>query len=251
MLRDGLGSVDQLGAQNCFALGSLLFAHASRLAVAPTRKVTTQMMHRLCNAGVIATPWPDAQWKGQQQANTTPIERLEWAYTWRASTLSELPEHLFKFLSKLRRTTQGRENCVAIWKEIAVAEAQSFFKEQLVKHHFDGEWADDIEYAFHSAPDSLSIAQWRYCGWAAVRHGASFSQQHGSQLSREALREAIYKELLKRARYVRSPGYSKCKLAPFDPLPRNAAGQLVQAMSGLGAAFWSERPSQSAVRYKA
>lgn len=248
MLSDVPGSLDEFGAQNCFALASLLLAQQERLLVAPTREATIRLMRRLCETGVIVTPWPEAQWPAEPRAETTPLERLHWRYVWQPYLLAELPELLQAQLAKLPTTPHGRELCVLIWRELALAEAQDFFAGQLIKNGFDGEWAADLEFAFREVAGELPIAKWRYCGWAAVRHGASLSQQRCGQISPQSLRESIYAELLKRSRYVTGPTSRGCELPPFWPVPRSAAGQLLaQRMTSLGAAYWSSAPSVAAI----
>lgn len=248
MLTDVPASLDDLGALNVFGLASLLLVREQRLPVAPTRRLTTQLMRRLCDAGVIVTPWPEAQWMAEPRAETTPLERLHWRYVWQAYTLDELLGPLVSHLADLCSTAAGKELCALIWSQLAAAEAESFFAGQLRKHGFDDEWAPDMEYAIRNAPIALSIAQWRYCAWAAVRHGASLSQQRCGQLATDVLRDNIYRELLKRASHAASPMSRGCSLPPFSPLPHSAAGQLfAQYMIRLGEAFWTKPPTVSTI----
>ncbi|GAB3302985.1 hypothetical protein [Luteimonas notoginsengisoli] len=99
--------------------------------------------------------------------------------------------------------------------DIGSAETERFFEQQLVKHRFPGDWAQDIAFAYRDCV-VLTPAQWRYCAWAAVRRGASLAQQQGPHA--DGTREAIYQEVRRRASVV--PVVLRAAV-PFRYLPRS------------------------------
>ena len=122
------------------------------------------------------------------------------------------------------------------------AEAEHFFEQQLVKHKLPAEWAQDMTFAYRDSTAPLTIAQWRYCAWAAVRRGASMALIHGLQF--DGLRDSIYQEIRRRAASVSSGAWNNCSFPPHNPLPDNAMGRgFVGHVTGLGPLYWTGWPS--------
>jgi hypothetical protein len=241
-----LQTVDDLGLQGCLALSALLMAQDHRLPVAPTRKMTLTAMGVLRDAGVIQVPWPEAHWTAVPEAQQTPIEQLQWKLDWFAYEPEWLRESLTDYLDQLPHDDYCIELRLQLWIDLVHGEAEWFFAQQLAKHHFDVAWAPDIAFVLKEMrPGRLSASQWRYCGWAAARRGASVALQFGLQAP--AVREAIYAELRKRAVNVASGAWA-CALAPGNPAPPSALGRcFTRHLAKLGQTYWNSPPCLDAL----
>ena len=240
-------TVDELGLQGCLYLWALLTGQTRRLPIAPTKRMSLVVMALLQDHGVIEVPWPETRWEFKPDAQITPIEGLQWRLAWTVYEPGRLLEALDDYFDTLEQTDFTVAVGLRLWSDLAPAEAERYFEQQLVKHRFAADWAQDLAFAYREGPGSaLTIAQWRYCGWAAVRRGASMAMQNGLQA--DGLRDGIYKELKRRAASVASGAWSNCSFAPTNPLPENALGRaIVQWASGLGALYWTSRPSEEAL----
>lgn len=219
-------TIDDLGVRGSLYLAALLAAKERRLPVAPTRRSSLMIMDLLRDMGLIAVPWPEPRWEIQPQAEDTPIEGLQWRYSWDAYLREGLLIALEEYLHSLPRDDYGLALRAEIWEELVLAEAENFFEWQLTRHQFDPAWAQDLIFAYRDTQPTLSIAQWRYCCWAATRHGASVAQQQRIP-DAAAVREATYAELRRRANKVGAGNWPKCAFPPFNPMPESALGQIV------------------------
>lgn len=237
-----LPTVGDLGVRGCLYLAALLAAQERRLPIAPTRRVALTVLDVLRNLRLIKVPWPESRWEIQPQAQITPIEGLQWRYCWGNSVAEGLLIVLEDHLQSQVRDDSDLAIRTELWRELALAEAERFFEWQLGRHQFDPVWAQDLMFVHRDCPSTLSIAQWRYCCWAATRHGASVAQQQ-RVLDPAAIREAVYSELRRRAKNVGTGSWLKCALPPFNPLPESALGQLM-ALRLLSSAeiYWSSPP---------
>lgn len=240
-------TVDELGLQGSLYLWALLTGQAHRLPIAPTRRMSLLVLTLLNDHGVIEVPWPEMRWEIKPDAKITPIEGLQWRLAWTVYEPDRLLEALDDYFDSLEQSEFTVAVGVRLWSDLAPTEAERFFEQQLMKHRFAAEWAQDLAFAYREGPGAqLTIAQWRYCGWAAVRRGASVAMQNGLQA--DGLRDSIYQELKRRAASVASGVWSNCSFAPTNPLPENALGRaVVQRASGLGALYWTSRPSEEAL----
>jgi hypothetical protein len=240
-------TVDDLGLRGCLYLAALLQAQGGRLRLAPTQRASLAALDLLRELGVIEVPWPEPRWAVRPDAEILPIEGMQWAYRWPAYTAASVSEALTDYLSSVPRDDYALGLRVRIWEELALGEAERFYEQQLAKHRFDPAWAADLPFVFRTAPPTLSIAQWRYCGWAAVRHGASWALQQPPGDS-AGVREAIYAELKRRVGHVHSGAWGHCALPPFHPHPESAlARTFVKQLCPAGVLYWTELPSAPAL----
>jgi len=217
-------------------LTALMAAQARRLPVAPTLRSSLVVMGTLSELGVIALPWPELSWPIEPNAERTPLEGLHWRYCWdlhsRTNLLSELERHLASL-------PRGRHVAarLKVWRELAFAETESFFDHELRRHHFDPRWSQDLAFVYDAARPTLSTSQWRYCCWAAVRHGASVAQRQ-RHTDLEAVRNATYLELRRRALRVAAGIWSNCALPPHQLLPESALGRLAAHLLPSLEVYW-------------
>lgn len=235
-------TLQDLGIQGCLALAALLTAQDRRIVVAPTQRLTLSMMHKLREQGIIEAPWPDTRWELDPIAEQTPIEQIQWRYSWSHYLRPGLLVVLEEYLDEIPHDDHGLASRVRLWNELTTSEAERFFESQLARHHFDITWASDLGYLVRDTRFVMSIAQWRYCCWAATRHGASIAQQsRGAEPA--VVREGIYAELRKRAMRLANGDWKNCAFPPFHPVPESAISRLYASrLTRLGEAFWTLPP---------
>jgi len=237
---DGLGALDWL------YLAALLMAQDQRLPIAPTLRVSLEVMSQLRDLGLIEVPWPETKWDAVLPAEEAPIERLQWRRCW-SGDHTGLLESVQERLRQARDEGVSLDSRLRVWQELAAAEAESYFEQQLLKHQFDSAWARDLAYAIRDANVALSIAQWRYCCWAATRHGASVALR-GNGCNLSPVREAIYAELGKRAHYVGTGVWNGCSFPPSSPVPKNALARIFASdWTQLDADYWVVPPAIGAI----
>lgn len=242
---------DDLGVRGCFSMASLLMAHERRIPVMPNRRSTLAAMHMLRELGVIDAPWPDARWEMEPRAEDTPIEQIQWRYTWDAYLRDGLLPALSDYLQDVPRDDYGLALRLRIWEELVVTEAERFFESQLAKYNLESAWAQDLTFAMRESKVVLPIAQWRYCCWAATRFAAAQAQRHRSTEA-PGLREDTFAELTRRAGRLASGDWDRCSFVPFNPRPESAASRLfVESLTGLGPSFWTLAPSLDGLLYRA
>lgn len=236
-------TVDELGLPGCLYLWALLTGQAQRLRIGQTKRMTLVVMASLQKCGIIEVPWPAARWEIKPDAHTTPIEGLQWRLAWTIYEPDRLIDGLEDYFDSLERDDYTTAAWLRLWSDLSSVEVEHFFEQQLIKHHFDPGWAQDIAFVYReSVACRLTIAQWRYCAWAAVRRGASLALQHGPEA--EGLREVIYKEIRRRAIAVSSGTWSGCSFPPYTPQPESALGRgFVNQVTRLGALYWTGWPS--------
>lgn len=228
--------------RGCLYLAALLHGQDGRLPIGATLRATLAALDLLREFGLIEVPWPQERWAIQPDAEETPIERLQWRYAWSTYARSAVHEALEDYLQSVPRDDYGLACRLQLWEELALAETEHFFEQQLTKHRFDAGWARDLAFVHRQSRSTLSIAQWRYCVWAAVRHGGALAQQqHVPDLP--AIREAIHGELRRRVGYVAGGQWDRCALPPFQRLPHSALGRLfVTQLVRSDLDFWSAPP---------
>lgn len=236
-------TVDDLGLQGSLSLWGLITAQERRLPIAPTRRMALTALEILRKQGVIAVPWPKATWDANPTALETPIEALQWQLTWTVYAPSQLLQALEEYLLAVDRDEMAMAARLRLWTDLAAAETEAFFAQQLTKHRLPGDWASDMAFAWNGR--ALSLAQWRYCAWAAVRRGASHAQQ-GADPSR--LREIIYEELRLRAQRVATGVWSNGALPPYYPTPASALARgFLRLLAPLGMDYWMLPPNSNAL----
>jgi hypothetical protein len=200
-------TLDDLGIHGCLSLAALLAAQSHRIPVTPTRRMTLAFMNQLREVGVIDAPWPAAKWEMEPAAEETPLEQIQWRYAWTSHVRDRLPLALEDFLQGTPRDDYGLACRLRLWQELATAEAERFFESQLVKHHLDGTWAQDLTFVVRETRAELPVAQWRYCCWAATRYAAAQAQRYRGTVA-PRLREDMYAELKRRAARLASGDWS-------------------------------------------
>lgn len=235
-------TVDELGLQGCLYLWALLSGQTLRLPVAPTKRMALVVMALLQEHGIIEVPWPEASWKLKPEAQSTPIEGLHWRLTWNVYEPARLQEAIEDYFDTVGRDDFSTAVRLRLWIDLGSAESERFFEQQLVKHRLPAEWAQDMAFAYRESSAILTLAQWRYCAWAAVRRGASMAMQQGSNA--DGLRETIYQEIRRRAASIASGAWSGCSFPPYNPHPESALGRgFADKMTRLGALYWAAWPS--------
>lgn len=235
-------TVDELGLQGCLYLWALLTAQDRRLPVAPTRRMAFVVLAGLHGRGVIDVADADSDWEFKPDARVSPIEGFRWRLTWMVYEPHLLTTALEDYFDTLEWDDFMTAARLCLWTELGSAEAEHFFEQQLVKHKFPAEWAQDMAFAYREKAPTLTIAQWRYCAWAAVRRGASMALQQSPQA--EGLREAIYQEIRCRAVSVASGAWKGCSFPPFNLEPHNALGRgFASLVTHLGPLYWTAWPS--------
>ncbi|HUR39783.1 MAG TPA: hypothetical protein VM240_01305 [Verrucomicrobiae bacterium] len=243
-------TIDDLGVRGSLYLGALLLGQGGRLPVAPTMRATLAVLDLLKEFGLIEVPWPEARWPVRPDAEETPIEQLQWRYAWGAYSRDALPEAIEEYLQSVPRDDYGLACRLKLWEELASAEAESFFEHQLVKHRFPADWARDLAFVQRQSPQNLSVSQWRYCVWAAVRHGGALAQQQYTP-DPAVLREGIFVELRRRVSHVAGGQWGACSLPPFQRLPQSALGRVfVRHLTGPEFDFWSAAPSLTGLLFR-
>ena len=237
-------TIDDLGMPGALHLAALLATCEQRTRLAPTRRMALALMGQLRELDLIDVPWPEACWEVASDARQTPIEGLQWRFTWNTHLAEGLLSALVEYLQWFPRDDYGVALRLKIWRELAVAEGELFFEAQLIKHQFDGAWAQDLVFVHRECGMELSAAQWRYCCWAATRHGAALAQQQ-RVVDPTAIREGIYAELQRRIGPVASGRWANTSFVPFNPVPDSALSRLfAQSLTSLGEAFWSLVPNE-------
>lgn len=238
-MHTGPDTIDDLGIQGSLQLAALLATREQRVPLAPTTAASWQVIERLSNLGLVYSPGPDPH--AGPGYHYTPMEALPWRFTWSAYIEEQLLPALLDFLRQLDRDEPTLDLRVSAWRELALWEAQSFLEDQLQRHHFDPAWARDLSFVYYSSQPELSIGQWRYVGWAAVRHGASVAQRLGANAS-ERIREGIFTQLQSRTSYARGSAWAASFGGP-PGLPRSSISRIfVRDLCSLDQHFWTAPP---------
>lgn len=231
-------TLDDLGVPGCFALAALLMAQERRLPVAPTRRMAVSLMIPLRDMGVIQTPWPQGRWEMEPTAEETPIEHLQWRYSWPDYNREGLLNVLGEFLDDVPKDDAGLAYRARLWLDLGTADTERYLEKLLIKNRFEMAWAQDLGFLMRDLGLGMPLGQWRYCCWAAVRRGASLAQQEPNAAP-QMLREAIFEELKRRALRVSRGDWGNCCFAPGVPVPEDAAGRLfVSRLTRLGPVYW-------------
>jgi hypothetical protein len=239
-------TIDDLGLPAALYLGALLEAQTGRARVAPTQRMTLVAMGQLRDCGLVEVPRPEARWEPAPNVLETPIEGLQWRYLWGAYPFESAAQGVREYLEFVPRDDLGTALRLKIWRELVVAEVERYFEQQLVRHHFEATWARDVVFVHKALGTELSAAQWRYCCWAATRHGASVALQQRGQ-EPERVREAIFVELQRRVGLV-AAGQWATTFVPYVMRPESALGRLfVSSLTHLADTFWTMPPSEAAL----
>ena len=241
-------SVEELGVRGAWYLLALTYGTDARLPIAPTTRATLVLLGFLRDFKIIEVPWPETRWPLRPDAEDTPLEGLQWRYAWPAYARANLSRALTDFLEDVPYSEAGLSCRLQYWDELSLDEAESFFEQQLAKHHFAPGWARDLAYVHRQLEGQLTISQWRYCVWAAVRHGGSLAQQQPGG-DPATIRDAIYSELRRRVGFGRGGQWSQATLPPFNRSPRSALGRMfVRHLARKDLDYWDVVPSLAALK---
>lgn len=211
--------------------------------MAATVGTTLVAMGLLRDLKVIEVPWPHERWALQPDAEETPLEGLQWRYCWTTHTRDQLLPALEDYLESVPFDEYGLSIRLQFWKELAMSEVEGYLEFRLAKHRFAKAWARDLMF-LHPKSTLLSVAQWRYCVWAATRHGGSVAQQQAVG-EPSAVREAIYSELRRRMVSVLG-GWRECAFLPTQLAPSNSLSRaFVSHLCPRGFDFWGTPPTLS------
>lgn len=237
-------TLDDLGLPGVVYVWALLHAHQQRLPVAPTPALAVELMQVLARQDVVELPEAGTAAAGLQ---LTPLESLAWRWRWPAYGQLHAMQAAEDFLTSLPCDELVRDLGLALWQRLVLDEGQAFYAQQLARCQFDVQWQQDMGFAQRLSGVSLTAAQWRYCGWAAVRYGATLVCQRS--LPAAEVRESMYKEVARRACALASGRYGRCALPPHGELPGSALGRgLAHQWFSLGWRYWNELPNTDALR---
>lgn len=237
---------DDLDIRTSVHLAALFLAQEQRLPVTPTRRMTAGLMKQLHAAGVIEVPTAEDLRNSGQYNETAPIEMTRWRYVWPRYPRDKVALALSAYLESACTAGRSRSHQLELWIDLAAAEAESYYEHRLTKHQFEADWSQDMTYAIEELPYSLSIAQWRYCAWAATRQGASIALQRS--MTPDGVRNGMYRELQLRALRIGAGEWKGCEFIPRNSVPPSALARLFTAkLSSLGVAYWSTPPSEKAL----
>lgn len=236
-------TLDDLGLPGTVYLWSLLHAQQHRVAIAPTPEAVCEVMDVLQQQRVIAlSPSPMAgrlDW-------ITPLEGIAWRWEWAAYNAAGVVSAIEEYLMSVPLDEQALELGLALWRRLVLAESQAFYAQQLARCQFDRQWQVDMGFVQRLGGMALSIAQWRYCAWAAVRQGATLACQRTAP---ELVREAMYRELMRRAAALSAGRYGTCALPPERELPSTALARgFANQWFSLGSAYWSALPDAASLQ---
>jgi hypothetical protein len=133
-----------------------------------------------------------------------------------------------------------------LWNLLLKAEAQQYYEFQLMRAHLPAEWASDVDFLVSQPGVSLSLAQWRYCLWAAAREGAALSARRCYEPAH--LRERMFEEARRRSASVASGRWTTNGFSPRADEPRSALSrEFLRNFAPLGSAFFTAVPTYTAV----
>jgi hypothetical protein len=226
-------TLDDLGLPGAVYLWALLHAQKYRVPIAPTTEAVNKVLAVLEEQQVIMVA-PEPPGRGDK---ITPLEGIRWRWTWAAYPADGAVPALEDYFASFLHDEQAVELGLALWRRLIVAESQAFYAQQLARCQFDVQWQADMEFAQRLGGMALSIAQWRYCAWAAVRQGASVACQKA--MPAEHIREAMYRELTRRAAALAAGRYGNCAFPPEHELPATALARgFANLWFDLGKDYW-------------
>lgn len=233
--------------RDCLCLAALLMAQEERRRLGATSRQALTILHALRCRGVIEVPAEATLAPGVE---ITPMEMLPWVFSWPAYHREQLLPAVLEELEGWPVDAMSVLERLRLWQELALAEGEAFFATQLAKHGFDAGWAADLVFAQRQSRAELSIAQWRYCTWAATRHGASVALQQRPGADSGGLREAIFVELGRRAVQLGNGRWPDAGFPPRHPYPLDGFGlAFVKHLTGLHGTFWTSVPSPETVLF--
>ncbi|MGY4516275.1 hypothetical protein [Lysobacter sp. HA18] len=221
---------------------ALLTAQSERRPVAPTRRMTLEGLGLLRDHAVIALPSPLPRWEAEPRAEETPMEGLQWRYDWSAYQRADLVAALSDYLESISTDEEAVELRLTTWRQLVKAECQQYFEFYLTRIHLPVDWAADVEFLLGNSAVELSLAQWRYCLWAAARQGGSMAAQKA--YAETAIREAMFEDAKRRAAAIASGRWTT---TGFDARPGEPASALTRVFlnhfARIGNIFYMQPPS--------
>lgn len=239
-------TIDDLGVEGAADLLALLTAQRRRRNVSPTRRMSIATLTGLAAQGILEMAPADVDVSDDPTFQCTPLEGFFWRYRWDAYPVAELADALVDYLAAIPWTEEGLAIRVRRWDQLAEAEVESFMGLHLARSRFEAGWATDARFLYAEMRPALTIAQWRYCCWAAVRQGAHIVSRE--VLPGDSLRQRIFEEMARRAGAVACGRWNTEGFPPREGEPRSAATVIFASiLTRLGAQFYTRLVSSETV----
>ena len=237
--------LEDLDAFSACGLAALVQSRDLRRPVAPTKAMTVRVLVVLQARGIVALPWPDAQWELPPRGYLAPMEQLGWDYVWPAVEIGGLGYAIEMTLQDRPRDGACIDDLVTVWRALVQAECVEYFEYQLAKHGMDRSWSCDLGWLPRHYLDDLSLARRKYLLWSAVRHGAMESLASGFDAAQT--RNAVSAMLTnpQRLGYARRPDFEG--FMPASAQPPSLMAQVFCRAARLGRKYWERPPSSEAM----
>jgi hypothetical protein len=219
---------------------ALMRSVGTRRPLCPTEAMSLNLMARLAEIGVIECGWPE-EWSPDSAVHLTPGEGVAWRYD--PSAPEELALHAYSITHLVTAATdpETEPERTEFWWRLAEAEAESYLSYQLDRYRLNPAWATEISKYFRSV-GPLTIAEWRYCVWAAARRGAA--EYLSSDGDEDATSHAVLTELLWRARQIHSGTWANMSFVPLQREPYTLLAQVfAQFLVPPGLDYWTSAPA--------
>ncbi len=239
--------LSELGVYDACGLLALIRSRGIRRSISPTKAMAVRILDTLRLRGVVEVPWPAAHWELPPRGYLTPIEQLSWDFVWPSMELQGLDSHLEDLLQEYASDTASRDESIIVWRALIRAECVEYFEFQLSKHGFEPTWSADLDWLPAHYHDDLSLVQWKYLIWSAVRHGAMECLR--TRFNPQQTRNAIAGMLASahRLRFALVGNFEG--FLPRSTRPYSLMGEaFVFHATRLGFSYWTEPPSEDALK---
>ncbi len=208
--------------------------------------MTVHILDALRLRGIIDVPWPAARWELPPRGYLTPMEQLSWDFVWPTMQLAGLEPHLEDLLREYSCAPSSQDELVAVWRALIRAECVGYFEFQLAKHGLEPAWSADLDWLPAHYLDDLSLVQWKYLIWSAVRHGSMECLR--SRFNPQQTRNAIAGMLASSHRLGYALGGTFEGFRPRSLQPYSLMGDsMLLFASQLGSLYWTEPPNELAL----
>ena len=238
--------LSDLGVHDACGLLALVRSRGLRRPISPTKAMTVHILDTLRLRGIVEVPWPAARWELPPRGFLTPIEQLSWDFVWSTMQLEGLVPHLEDLLREYSHAPSSQDELIAVWRALIRAECVEYFEFQLTKHGFEPAWSADLDWLPAHYLDDLSLVQWKYLIWSAVRHGAMECLR--SRFNPQQTRNAIASMLASSHRLGYALGGNFEGFRPRSLHPYSLMGEsMLFFASQLGSLYWTEPPNELAL----
>lgn len=238
-------NLSDLSVYEACGLLALIKSRDVRRPVSPTKVMTIHILEALRVRGVVEVPWPAERWQLPPRGYLAPIEQLSWDFVWPAMPLEGLQPHLEDFLREHSCAESSRDELIVLWRSLIRGECIEYFEYQLSKHHLDPAWSDDLGCLPPHYLDDLSLLQWKYLIWSAVRHGTMVFMRFRNM---QHTRNEVARELASPRRFGIARGGTFEGFFPRSLRPYSLMGNcMLDFASQLESRYWSEPPNEHAL----